>query len=139
MMKERIKEIIEYESISYSKFADIIGIQRSGVSHLINGRNNPSLDVIQKILESFDYINSEWLLLGKGNMKKYDKHGDLFNQTSVNAIVNLSWNNATAASNYDIYIGETLPYTPTTNTTNTNYIITLQTNTTYFWKIIPKK
>jgi len=72
-MRNRIKKIIEYENISYSKFADIVGIERSGVSHLINGRNNPSLDVIQKILETFEYINTDWLLLNKGPMIKEDK------------------------------------------------------------------
>ena len=80
-MKNRIKKIIEYENISYTKFADVVGIQRSGVSHLISGRNNPSLEVIQKIAEAFDYISIEWLLLGKGKMikeEKTDKQGSLF-------------------------------------------------------------
>lgn len=72
-MKNRIKKIIEYENISYSEFADKVRIQRSGVSHLISGRNNPGLEVIQKILKAFDYINTDWLLLGKGNMIKDEK------------------------------------------------------------------
>ncbi len=86
-MKERIKKIIDYENISYSKFADIVGIERSGVSHLINGRNNPSLDVIQKICEAFEYINTDWLLLGKGSMIKNDKkeiQGNLFSDIDDN-------------------------------------------------------
>ena len=86
-MKDRIKKIIEFENISYSKFADDVGIQRSGVSHLISGRNNPSLEVIQKIIEAYDYINIEWLLLGKGEMIKDDKKedlGDLFSHSSNN-------------------------------------------------------
>ncbi len=84
-MKDRLKKIIDFEDISYSKFADLVGIQRSGVSHLINGRNNPSLDVIQKVLEAFNYINAEWLLLGKGNMIKDDKkeiQDTLFKETN---------------------------------------------------------
>jgi len=86
-MKDRIKKIIEYEDISYSKFADLVGIQRSGVSHLISGRNNPSLEVIQKILEAFEYINTDWLLLNKGKMIKEDKietQGNLFSKSSDN-------------------------------------------------------
>ena len=83
-MKERIKELIEYENISYSKFAEIVGIQRSGVSHIINGRNNPSLEVIQKILESFDYISTDWLLMGKGNMKRFTNQGELFEEETDN-------------------------------------------------------
>ncbi|RLD51977.1 MAG: transcriptional regulator [Bacteroidetes bacterium] len=92
-MKDRIKKIIEHENISYSKFADLVGIQRSGVSHLINGRNNPSLEVIQKILEAFDYINTDWLLLGKGkiiNDDKIETQGNLFSDTPNNEDVKLS-------------------------------------------------
>ncbi len=86
-MKDRIKQIIDYENISHGKFADLVGIERSGVSHLISGRNNPSLDVIQKILEAFDYINTDWLLLGKGDMIKAEKkevQRKLFTQNAEN-------------------------------------------------------
>ena len=84
-MKDRIKLIIENENISYSKFADHIGIQRSGISHIINGRNKPSLEVVQKILETFDYINTDWLLFGKGSMKNNENseiQRDLFTQNT---------------------------------------------------------
>ena len=84
-MKDRIKLIIETENISYSKFADHIGIQRSGISHIINGRNKPSLEVVQKILETFEYINTDWLLFGKGSMKNIENgetQGDLFSKNT---------------------------------------------------------
>lgn len=100
-MKDRIKKIIEYENISYSKFADLVGIQRSGVSHLISGRNNPGLEVIQKILEAFDYINTDWLLLNKGTMIKKDKmetQGSLFSESVNNKDVK-ELNNTTAENN----------------------------------------
>lgn len=84
MIKERIRKIIEHEKISFSKFADIIGMQRSGVSHILSGRNNPSLDVIQNILESFSYINAEWLISGKGNMFKPSEQSRLFDKTTDN-------------------------------------------------------
>ncbi len=92
-MKERIKQIIELENISYSKFADIIEIQRSGISHIINGRNKPSLEVIQKILEAYDYINTDWLLFGKGTMKKdefVETQGNLFEEKVTETIDNKS-------------------------------------------------
>lgn len=94
-MKDRIKKIIEFENISYSKFADDVGIQRSGVSHLISGRNNPSLEVIQKIIEAYNYINIEWLLLGKGKMLKEDKiaeFGSLFSDNTKNEELNIDDN-----------------------------------------------
>jgi transcriptional regulator with XRE-family HTH domain len=82
-IKDRIKQIIDTENLSYSKFADIIGVQRSGISHIISGRNNPSLDVIQKILESFNFINTDWLLFGKGEMIKEIIQGKLFNENEI--------------------------------------------------------
>ena len=67
-MKERIEKILKFEQLTASKFADIIDVQRSNVSHILSGRNNPGLDFIQKILSKFTNINAEWLLLGKGEM-----------------------------------------------------------------------
>lgn len=61
---------MEREGLTSSKFAEAIGIQRSAMSHIISGRNNPSLDVFIKILERFTYIESDWLLFGKGEMMK---------------------------------------------------------------------
>jgi transcriptional regulator with XRE-family HTH domain len=69
-MKTRIKKIIDFEQVTASKFADIIGVQRSSVSHILSGRNNPSLEVIQKILSAFSNLNTDWLILGEGQMFK---------------------------------------------------------------------
>ncbi len=59
---------MEREGLTPSKFAETIGIQRSAMSHIISGRNNPSLDVLTKILERFNTVDSDWLLFGKGSM-----------------------------------------------------------------------
>ena len=67
-MRERIVKIMEREGLTPSKFAEAIGIQRSAISHILNGRNNVSLDVLTKILERFTYVESDWLLFGKGEM-----------------------------------------------------------------------
>lgn len=67
-MKERILQIMQHEGLVSSKFAETIGIQRSAMSHIVSGRNNPSLDVITKILERFTYVDPDWLLIGKGSM-----------------------------------------------------------------------
>ncbi len=79
-LKDRIKFIIDSEKLTYSKFADIIGVQRSGISHILSGRNKPSLEVIQKILEAFTFINTDWLLFGKGEMVKEIIQGKLFQE-----------------------------------------------------------
>jgi transcriptional regulator with XRE-family HTH domain len=78
LMKDRIRKILDKEALSNTKFADIIGIQRSAVSHILSGRNKPSLEVVQKILEAFTYVNSDWLLFGTGKMTKDIKQGNLF-------------------------------------------------------------
>lgn len=67
-MKDRIVKFIEEEHLTAAEFADKIGVQRSSVSHVLNGRNNPGFSFIQKILEAFPAINSRWLLTGDGNM-----------------------------------------------------------------------
>ena len=65
-MKERIKEIMDNENLSPSKFADQLQINRAVISHILNGRNNPTLDVVTKILSEMNSINSDWFLNGTG-------------------------------------------------------------------------
>lgn len=69
-MKDRIKKIMENDDLTPAKFADKLQINRAVVSHILNGRNNPSLDVVMKILSEMDHINSDWLLNGIGSMYK---------------------------------------------------------------------
>ncbi len=67
-MINRIKELILQEGLTSGSFADAIGVQRSSISHILNGRNNPSLDFVIKTLQRFPRISSEWLLMGVGTM-----------------------------------------------------------------------
>lgn len=71
-MIDRIKQTIEYSQLSSSAFADTIGISRSGLTHLLTGRNQPSLDVARKILAKFPEISTEWLIMGMGEMFRTD-------------------------------------------------------------------
>ncbi len=66
-MINRIKKILVTESINASQLAEKIGIQRSTLSHILSGRNNPSLDVITKILNVFPEVSAEWLIRGADN------------------------------------------------------------------------
>ena len=72
-MKGRLVQLLDLEQLTPSKFADIIGVQRSSVSHVISGRNNPSYDFLQKTLKAFPGLNAEWLMTGKGTM--YEQMG----------------------------------------------------------------
>jgi transcriptional regulator with XRE-family HTH domain len=91
-MKDRIKLIMEKENLTPAKFADRLQINRAIISHILNGRNNPSLDVVTKILSEMNYINTDWLINGTGNMYKRGFGGtsaasgepDLFNQALPN-------------------------------------------------------
>ena len=57
------------EGLSATQFADKIGISASSLSHILNGRNNPSLDVVTRIHSAFPKISTDWLIYGSGNME----------------------------------------------------------------------
>lgn len=67
---KRLGIILEYYSLNASSFADKIGVQRSSLSHLLSGRNKPSLDLILKILDVFPEVDLYWILNGKGTFPK---------------------------------------------------------------------
>lgn len=67
---KRLEKILDYYSLTASSFADKIGVQRSSMSHLLSGRNKPSLDFILKILEVFPEVDLYWILNGKGDFPK---------------------------------------------------------------------
>ena len=64
---ERLKTIMKYYTLNASSFADKIGVQRSAISHILTGRNKPSLDFVLKIIGEFKEVDLYWLLMGKGN------------------------------------------------------------------------
>ena len=70
LVAERIAKIIKENNLSASSFSKMIGVQRSSISHILSGRNNPSLDLLLKIHKAFDYITLEWLILGDNSMEK---------------------------------------------------------------------
>ncbi|MCB0373510.1 MAG: helix-turn-helix transcriptional regulator [Muricauda sp.] len=63
----RIQKVIDYYGLTVSAFADAIGVQRSSISHLLNGRNKPSLDFVMKLIASYPEVNLYWLLKGEGD------------------------------------------------------------------------
>ena len=73
-MIERIKLLLSVKNLSPAQLALGIGVQRSGISHILSGRNKPSLDFVMKILEAYPEINESWLLMGNGEMLKSSNH-----------------------------------------------------------------
>ena len=67
---KRLEIILDYYSLNASSFADKIGVQRSSLSHLLSGRNKPSLDFILKIMDVFPEVDLYWILNGKGIFPK---------------------------------------------------------------------
>lgn len=67
---KRLEIILDYYGLNASSFADKIGVQRSSMSHLLSGRNKPSLDFVMKILDVFPEVDLYWILIGKGNFPK---------------------------------------------------------------------
>jgi transcriptional regulator with XRE-family HTH domain len=70
---KRLEIILDYYNLSASAFADKINVQRSSLSHLLSGRNKPSLDFIIKVIEVFPEVDLYWILNGKGTFPKSEK------------------------------------------------------------------
>jgi transcriptional regulator with XRE-family HTH domain len=77
-MKDRILAFLQSENKSYAQFAEEIGVQPSGISHILSGRNNPSLDFVIKMLHRYPSLSADWLLFGREPMYKYASQPTLF-------------------------------------------------------------
>jgi len=66
--RQRLQQLMEAEHLSAKQFADQVGISAGTISNIMGGRNNPSLDVLQAVLNRFRTVNSDWLILGVGSM-----------------------------------------------------------------------
>jgi transcriptional regulator with XRE-family HTH domain len=82
-MKDRLLEFLKSENKSSAQLAEEIGVQPSGISHILSGRNNPSLDFVLKMLEKYQFLSTDWLLFGKGTMYKESQIHSLFNEINI--------------------------------------------------------
>ena len=67
-MKDRIKKYIDYKGVTAGELAVILDVQRSNISHILNGRNMPGAAFIEKLLLKFPDLDARWLLTGEGEM-----------------------------------------------------------------------
>ena len=69
-MNRRFQTILDLENLSPAQLADRLGVQRSGISHILSGRNRPSFELLQRVVQSFPEISAEWLITGNGKPLK---------------------------------------------------------------------
>lgn len=67
-MRSRLKNWMELEGLKSSHLAGNIGVNRATISHVLSGRNKPSIDFLQKLLSAYPNLNSNWLITGIGYM-----------------------------------------------------------------------
>jgi transcriptional regulator with XRE-family HTH domain len=96
-MKDRILQFLKVENKSSAQFAEEISVQPSSISHIISGRNNPSLDFVMKMLNKYPALSTDWLIFGKGQMYREKQLHVLFDNMAdgeTNTVNNLSGNKA---------------------------------------------
>ena len=81
----RLERTMANHNLSAASFATKIGVQRSAISHILSGRNKPSLDFLMKVYESFDEVALEWLILGTTtSLPREVQDLDLFKSEPIN-------------------------------------------------------
>tara|TARA_R110002049_G_C9177204_1_gene562906 strand:- start:14130 stop:14507 length:378 start_codon:yes stop_codon:yes gene_type:complete len=70
---KRLQKVIDYYGESAAAFAEKIGVQRSSISHILSGRNKPSLDFVMKVIHAYPEVELYWLLNGKGHFPSEKK------------------------------------------------------------------
>lgn len=85
-MKERIAQILRSKNLSATEFAAKLGIQPSSISHLLSGRNNPSLDFVKKLKETFPEYNLDWIIFGKKPVTVSDSFNGFSSESVSNKV-----------------------------------------------------
>ena len=67
-MQERFKQLLEEKNLTATRFAAMIKVNASAMSHILNGRSKPGFDVLDKIAQAFPDVNLNWLISGKGSL-----------------------------------------------------------------------
>ena len=86
-MHIRIKKWIENQGLKSSSFADKIGVNRATISHVLSGRNKPSIDFLDKMIRAFPDLNPNWIVSGDGLMYKSDGVKEVVKSKNIKKIV----------------------------------------------------
>ena len=86
-MYRRLKKWMESEGLKSSALADNIGVNRATISHILSGRNKPSIDFFQKLLNTYTDLNANWLITGIGYMQENQKQQEVKFSKSIGKVV----------------------------------------------------
>ena len=86
-MHERLKNWMESEGLKSSALADSIGVNRATISHIISGRNKPSIDFLEKLLNTYPNINANWLISGIGYMQNNMEQKEVLVSKKIGKVV----------------------------------------------------
>ena len=86
-MHNRLKKWMESEGLKSSSFADKIGVNRATISHILSGRNKPSIDFLQKLLSNYPELNANWLITGIGFMQENQNKQEDYTAKSIGKVV----------------------------------------------------
>jgi DNA-binding XRE family transcriptional regulator len=118
---EKLEKILAYFQLSASAFADKIGVQRSSLSHLLSGRNKPSLEFAIKVTETFPEVDLYWFLMDKGSFPK----------SNTSAPITSLEKNSSKPEEKNSNIEPKSNFVPSSNTENIDKIIVFYTNGTF--------
>lgn len=113
-MNRRFQTILDLENLSPAQLADRLGVQRSGISHILSGRNKPSFELLQRVVQSFPEISAEWLITGNGKPLKEQ------NQAAASGATSGAASGATSSAANSRSSGTTPSTTPSISTSTTS-------------------
>lgn len=113
-MNRRFQTILDLENLSPAQLADRLGVQRSGISHILSGRNKPSFELLQRVVQSFPEISAEWLITGNGKPLKEQ------NQAAASGAASGVASSATSSAANSRSSGTTPSISPSTTSGSTN-------------------
>ena len=86
-MHERLKNWMGIEGLKSSALADSIGVNRATISHILSGRNKPSIEFLEKLLNAYPNINTNWLISGIGYMQNNMEQKEVLVSKKIGKVV----------------------------------------------------
>ena len=121
-MNRRFQTILDLENLSPAQLADRLGVQRSGISHILSGRNKPSFELLQRVVQSFPEISAEWLITGNGKPLKEQNQAAASSAASgaASGAASSATSSATSGAANSRSFGTTPSTTPSTTSGSNN-------------------